>query len=37
MVSPMPGEELQKLVVDVANLPPDLLQKVRAAYVTGAN
>jgi tripartite-type tricarboxylate transporter receptor subunit TctC len=37
MVSPMPGEELQKLVVDVTNLPPDLLQKVRAAYVTGAN
>jgi tripartite-type tricarboxylate transporter receptor subunit TctC len=31
-VGPMTGEELQKLVVDVSNLPPDLLEKVRAAY-----
>jgi tripartite-type tricarboxylate transporter receptor subunit TctC len=36
-VSPMTGEDLQKLVVDVANLPPALLDKVRAAYVTGSN
>jgi tripartite-type tricarboxylate transporter receptor subunit TctC len=36
-VSPLPGEELQKLVANVANLPPGLLEKVRAAYVTGAN
>jgi tripartite-type tricarboxylate transporter receptor subunit TctC len=31
-VSPLTGEELQKLVADVSNLPPDLLAKVRAAY-----
>jgi tripartite-type tricarboxylate transporter receptor subunit TctC len=31
-VAPMPGEELQKLIVDVSSLPPDLLAKVRAAY-----
>ena len=35
MVSPMTGEDLQKLVADVSNLPPALLDKVRAAYVTG--
>ena len=29
---PMTGEELQKLVVEVSSLPPDLLQKVRTAY-----
>jgi tripartite-type tricarboxylate transporter receptor subunit TctC len=33
-VSPMPGEELQKLVAEVSNLSPALLEKVRAAYVT---
>jgi tripartite-type tricarboxylate transporter receptor subunit TctC len=31
-VSPITGEELQKLVAEVSNLPPDLLEKVRAAY-----
>jgi len=31
-VSPLPGEELQKLVVEVSNLSPALLDKVRAAY-----
>jgi tripartite-type tricarboxylate transporter receptor subunit TctC len=31
-VSPMTGEDLQKLVAEVSNLPPDLLEKVRAAY-----
>jgi tripartite-type tricarboxylate transporter receptor subunit TctC len=31
-VGPMTGEELQKLVVDVSSLPPDLLTKVRTAY-----
>jgi tripartite-type tricarboxylate transporter receptor subunit TctC len=31
-VGPMTGEELQKLIGGVSNLPPDLLQKVRAAY-----
>ena len=31
-VSPMPGEELQKLVAEVSDLPPALLEKVRAAY-----
>jgi tripartite-type tricarboxylate transporter receptor subunit TctC len=32
-VNPITGEELQKLVVEVSNLSPDLLDKVRAAYV----
>jgi tripartite-type tricarboxylate transporter receptor subunit TctC len=36
-VGPMTGEELQKLVVNVSNLPPDLLEKVRAAYASKAN
>jgi tripartite-type tricarboxylate transporter receptor subunit TctC len=36
-VGPMAGEELQKLVVDVSSLPPDLLEKVRTAYTTGAH
>jgi tripartite-type tricarboxylate transporter receptor subunit TctC len=36
-VDPIPGEELQKLVAEVSNLPPDLLEKVRAAYVTKTN
>jgi tripartite-type tricarboxylate transporter receptor subunit TctC len=31
-VSPLTGEELQKLVADVGNLSPGLLEKVRAAY-----
>jgi hypothetical protein len=31
-VSPLPGEELQKLVADVAAIKPDILEKVRAAY-----
>jgi tripartite-type tricarboxylate transporter receptor subunit TctC len=31
-VSPLTGEELQKLVVEVSNLSPALLEKVRAAY-----
>jgi tripartite-type tricarboxylate transporter receptor subunit TctC len=34
-ISPLPGEELQKLVAEVSNLPPALLEKVRAAYTTG--
>jgi tripartite-type tricarboxylate transporter receptor subunit TctC len=33
-VSPLTGEDLQKLVAEVSNLPPDLLEKVRAAYTT---
>jgi tripartite-type tricarboxylate transporter receptor subunit TctC len=32
-VGPLRGEELQKLVAEVSNLPPALLEKVRAAYV----
>ena len=36
-VSPLPGEELQKLVTEVSNLPPALLEKVRAAYASGKN
>ena len=35
-VAPMKGEDLQKLVVEVSNLPPALLEKVRAAYASGA-
>jgi tripartite-type tricarboxylate transporter receptor subunit TctC len=31
-VSPLTGEELQKLVAEVSNLSPELLEKVRAAY-----
>jgi tripartite-type tricarboxylate transporter receptor subunit TctC len=31
-VSPLTGEELQKLVAEVSNLSPSLLTKVRAAY-----
>jgi tripartite-type tricarboxylate transporter receptor subunit TctC len=34
-VSPMAGEELQKLVAEVSNLSPALLEKVRTAYTTG--
>jgi tripartite-type tricarboxylate transporter receptor subunit TctC len=36
-VSPMAGEDLQKLVAEVSNLSPALLEKVRIAYTTGAN
>jgi len=31
-VGPLPGEELQKLVAEVAEIKPDILEKVRAAY-----
>ena len=34
-VSPMTGESLQRLVAQVSDLPPVLIDKVRAAYVTG--
>jgi tripartite-type tricarboxylate transporter receptor subunit TctC len=34
-IGPLPGEELQKLVADVAAIKPDILEKVRAAYATG--
>jgi tripartite-type tricarboxylate transporter receptor subunit TctC len=34
-VSPMTGEDLQRLVAQVSNLSPVLIDKVRAAYVTG--
>jgi tripartite-type tricarboxylate transporter receptor subunit TctC len=36
-VNAMTGEELQKLVAEVSNLSPALLEKVRAAYVTRAH
>jgi tripartite-type tricarboxylate transporter receptor subunit TctC len=32
-IGPMRGEELQELVAEVAAIKPDLLEKVRAAYV----
>jgi tripartite-type tricarboxylate transporter receptor subunit TctC len=31
-IGPLPGEELQKLVAEVAAMPPEILEKVRAAY-----
>jgi tripartite-type tricarboxylate transporter receptor subunit TctC len=34
-VGPMTGEALQKLVASVSNLSPEMLAKVRSAYVTG--
>jgi tripartite-type tricarboxylate transporter receptor subunit TctC len=34
-VGSLPGEELQKLVADVAAIKPDILEKVRAAYASG--
>jgi tripartite-type tricarboxylate transporter receptor subunit TctC len=34
-VGPMSGEALQKLVASVSNLSPQMLEKVRHAYVTG--
>jgi tripartite-type tricarboxylate transporter receptor subunit TctC len=33
-ILPMAGEDLQKLVAEVSNLSPALLEKVRAAYTT---
>ena len=37
-VSPLAGEELQKLVAQVSNLSPALLERVRAVYpAAGAN
>jgi tripartite-type tricarboxylate transporter receptor subunit TctC len=32
-INPITGEELQKQVVDVSSLSPEMLEKVRAAYV----
>ena len=34
-VGPLSGEELQKLVAEVAAIKPDILEKVRSAYATG--
>ena len=34
-VAPMTGEELQKLVAQVSDLSPAMLEKVRAVYTTG--
>ena len=34
-VGPMRGEELQKLIGTVSTLSPEMLAKVRTAYVTG--
>ena len=34
-VGPMRGEDLQKLISTVSNLTPEMLAKVRAAYVSG--
>ena len=34
-IGPLAGEELQKLVADVAAISPGILEKVRAAYATG--
>ena len=31
-LNPITGEELQKLVAEVSDMPPALLEKVRAAY-----
>ena len=33
-VSALPGEDVQKLVADVAAISPEILEKVRAAYAT---
>jgi tripartite-type tricarboxylate transporter receptor subunit TctC len=33
-ISPLPGEALQKLVAEVSDLSPALLERVRAAYTT---
>ena len=34
-VGPLSGEALQKLITSVSNLSPEMLAKVRTAYVTG--
>jgi tripartite-type tricarboxylate transporter receptor subunit TctC len=34
-IGPLTGEEMQKLVESVANMPPDLLEKVRKIYPQG--
>jgi tripartite-type tricarboxylate transporter receptor subunit TctC len=34
-ISPMDGEHVQALIASVANLPADILEKVRAVYVQG--
>ena len=31
-LGPMPGEELQKLVVEVGNVSPAIIDKVKAIY-----
>jgi tripartite-type tricarboxylate transporter receptor subunit TctC len=31
-IGPLPGEELQQLVSEVAALPPDMVEKIKAAY-----
>ena len=36
-VNPLNGEEVQKLVAEVSNLPPDLVEKVRNVYVEKGN
>src|SRR5262245_10850857 len=36
-VHPMAGEELQKLVAEVSDLSPEVMEKVRAAYVAKSN
>jgi len=36
-VNPLNGEEVQKLVAEVNNLPPDLVDKVRNVYVEKGN
>jgi tripartite-type tricarboxylate transporter receptor subunit TctC len=36
-IGPITGEELQKLVTEVSSITPDILDKVRAAYVTKTN
>ena len=32
-INPLPGVEIQKLITSVADLPPDLTEKVRAVYL----
>jgi tripartite-type tricarboxylate transporter receptor subunit TctC len=36
-LGPMTGEEVQKIVTEVSDLPPDILEKVRAAYLAKTN
>ena len=33
-VGPMAGEDLQKLIAQVSNMSPDMLEKVRVAYLS---